>query len=115
MSFFGYVGRGVVEEASGGAPPRSVARQQVLAHGIVVVVHGYPGTKGVLGEGQAGLPVALLKAALVPHVIVFWLVCGGGKQTNRSMDKLLLKTHRSSKIVYNINRVKDAKHSCQIH
>lgn len=64
-----------MEEASGGAPPRSVPRQQVLAYGIIVVVHGDPGTKGVLGERQAGLPVALLKTALIPHVVVFWLVC----------------------------------------
>lgn len=63
-----------MEEAPGGTPPRSVPRQQVLAHGIVVVVHSDPGTKGVLGERQAGLPVTLLKAALVPHVIVLWLV-----------------------------------------
>lgn len=71
-----------MEEASGGAPPRGVARQQVLAHGVVVVVHGYPGTKRVLGERQAGLPVALLEAALVPRVVVLRLICGGtdGKQ-----------------------------------
>lgn len=66
-----------MEETSGGAPPRGVARQQVLAHGVVVVVHGYPGTKRVLGERQAGLPVALLEAALVPHVKVLRLICGG--------------------------------------
>lgn len=64
-----------MEEAPGGAPPRSVPRQQVLAHGIVVVVHGDPGAERVLGERQAGLPVALLEAAFIPHVIVFWLVC----------------------------------------
>lgn len=77
MSVFGYVSGGVVEEASGGAPPRGVARQQVLAHGVVVVVHGDPGTERVLGERQAGLPVALLEAALVPHVVALRLVCGG--------------------------------------
>lgn len=71
-----------MEEASGGAPPRGVARQQVLAHGVVVVVHGYPGTKRVLGERQAGLPVALLEAALVPHVVVLRLVCGGTEKQN---------------------------------
>lgn len=81
MSIFGYVGGGVVEEASSGAPPRSVPRQQVLAHGIVVVVHGDSGTKGVLGERQAGLPVALLEAALIPHVVALWLVCRGDGET----------------------------------
>lgn len=64
-----------MEEAPGGAAPRGVARQQVLAHGVVVVVHGDPGAQRLLGEGQAGLLVALLEAALVPYVIVLWLVC----------------------------------------
>lgn len=76
MPVFGYVGGGVVEEAAGGAPPRGVARQEVLAHGVVVVVHGHPGAERVLGEGQAGLPVALLEAALVPNIVVLRLVCG---------------------------------------
>lgn len=85
MSIFGYVGWGIVEEASSGAPPRSVPRQQVLAHGIVVVVHGDPGTKGVLRERQTGLPVALLEAALIPHVVVLWLVCG---ETDRQLNAI---------------------------
>jgi len=76
LPVFGYMGGGVMEEASSGAPPRSEPRQQVLAHGVVVVVHCDPGAQRVLGEGQAGLPVALLKAALVPHVVVLRLVCG---------------------------------------
>lgn len=73
-----------MEEASSGAPPCSVPRQQVLAHGIVVVVHCDPGTKGVLGERQAGLPVALLKPALIPRVVVFWLVC---RETGRQLSE----------------------------
>lgn len=84
LSIFGYVGRGVVEEAACSAPPRSVPRQQVLTHSVVVVVHSDPGTKRVLGERQAGLPVALLETALVPHVIVFWLVC---RETERRSNK----------------------------
>lgn len=73
-----------MEEASGGAPPRSVPRQQVLAHGVVVVVHCDSGTEGVLGERQAGLPVALLEAALVPHVVELRLVC---RETERQLNK----------------------------
>lgn len=65
-----------MEEAPGGAPPRSVPRQQVLADGVVVVVHGDPGAQGVLRERQAGLAVALLEAALVPHVVALRLVWG---------------------------------------
>lgn len=63
-----------MEEAPGGAPPRSVPREQVLANGVVVVVHGDSGAERVLGERETGLSVALLEAALVPHVKVFWLV-----------------------------------------
>lgn len=64
-----------MEESPGGASPRSVPGQQVLANGIVVMVHRNPGAKRVLGERQAGLSVALFKAALVPYIIVFWLIC----------------------------------------
>lgn len=80
-----------MEEASSGAPPRSIPRQQVLAHSIVVVVHSDPGTKGVLRERQAGLPVALLKTALIPHVVAFRLVC---RETERQLNEhTAIKTH----------------------
>lgn len=39
------------------------------------MVHSDPRTKGVLGERQAGFSVALLEAALVPHVVAFRLIC----------------------------------------
>lgn len=63
-----------MEEATSGAAPCGKARQQVLADGVVVVVDGDAGAQDFLGEREAGFFVAFFVAALVPHVVVLWLV-----------------------------------------
>lgn len=71
---FDHVGRGVVEETARGATPGGESREQVLTDSVVVVVHGDSRAEDVLGEGETGLFVAFLVAALVPHVIVLWFI-----------------------------------------
>lgn len=88
-----------MEEAPRGSPPRGVPGQQVLAHRVVVVVHGNPGTKRVLGEGQAGLPVALLEAALIPNVVALWLIC---RWTEKQVNLLIITQIRRKKIQYSL-------------
>lgn len=63
-----------MEEPPGGAAPRGKAGQQVLADSVVVVVHSDPRAQDVLGERQAGLFVALFRAALVPNVVILRLI-----------------------------------------
>lgn len=71
---FDHVSRGVMEETTCDATPGGKSGEQVLTDSVVVVVHGDSRAEDVLGEGETGLFVAFLVAALVPHVIVLWFI-----------------------------------------